>query len=109
MEPSKTSRPNKVAAHHASPNRKGNFLLRLYIAGATARSREALRRVYQICETELKEGYKLEVIDIYQQPELARKNQIIATPTLIKEFPIPVRRFVGSLGNVTTLFGEPIA
>ena len=103
MEPSKSSRQPKVAANHAFPRANGKFLLRLYIAGATARSREALRKVYQICEAELKEGYNLEVIDIYQQPELARRNQIIATPTLIKEFPIPVRRFVGSLGNVTTL------
>jgi circadian clock protein KaiB len=85
------------------------FLLRLYVAGATARSRQALRRVYQLCEAELKDGYKLEVIDVYQQPELARRNQIIATPTLIKEFPFPVRRFVGSLANATCLFDEPKA
>jgi circadian clock protein KaiB len=80
--------------------------LRLYVAGATARSRQSLRRVYQLCEAELKDAYKLEVIDVYQQPELARKNQIIATPTLVKESPLPVRRFVGSLSGVTSLFGE---
>ncbi len=53
----------------------------------------------------------MEVIDIYQQPELARRNQIVATPTLIKEFPVPVRRFIGNLSNLEGLFGEtdPIA
>lgn len=84
----------------------GKFLLRLYVAGATTRSREALRRVYQLCETELKDNYKLEVIDVYQQPELARENQIVATPTLVKEFPRPVRRFIGNLLNTTGLFAE---
>lgn len=84
----------------------GKYLLRLYVAGATTRSREALRRVYQLCETELKDNYELEVIDVYQQPELARANQIVATPTLVKEFPRPIRRFIGNLLNTTGLFAE---
>lgn len=86
---------------------EGKFFLRLYVAGATARSRQALRRVYQLCEAEMKDNYELEVIDVYQQPELARKNQIVATPTLVKEYPQPMRRFIGSLLNTTGLFGEP--
>ena len=76
------------------------------MAGATSRSRQALRHVYLLCEAELKGNYKLEVIDIYQQPELARDNQIIATPTLIKESPLPARRFIGNLTNTTGLFCE---
>jgi circadian clock protein KaiB len=76
---------------------EGKYFLRLYVAGATARSRQALRSVYQICEAEMKDNYELEVIDVYQQPELARANQIVATPTLVREFPLPVRRFVGNL------------
>lgn len=84
----------------------GKYFLRLYVAGATARSRQALRRVYQLCEAELKDNYELEVIDVYQQPELARENQIVATPTLVKEFPKPVRRFIGNLLNTTGLFGD---
>ncbi len=83
----------------------GKHFLRLYVAGATARSRQALRRVYQLCEAELKDRYELEVIDVYQQPELARDNQIVATPTLVREFPVPVRRFIGNLMNTTGLFG----
>jgi circadian clock protein KaiB len=78
----------------------------LFVAGATARSRQAVLRVRQLCEAELKHGCKLEVIDIYQQPGLARANQIVATPTLIKEFPRPVRRFIGNLLNTSGLFGE---
>ncbi len=84
----------------------GKYFLRLYVAGATIRSRQALRRVYQLCEAELKDNYELEVIDVYQQPELARDNQIVATPTLVKEFPKPVRRFIGNLMNTTRLFDE---
>lgn len=82
------------------------FVLRLFVAGATARSRQAILRVRELCETELKGRCALEVIDIHQQPELARANQIVATPTLIKEFPRPVRRFIGNLANMTGLFAE---
>jgi circadian clock protein KaiB len=85
---------------------KGKYVLRLFVAGATTRSRQAVLRVRQLCEAELKENCTLEVIDIYQQPALARKNQIVATPTLIKEFPRPVRRFIGNLMNTTGLFVE---
>ena len=94
-----------TSAKAAVPQSVGYFL-RLYVAGANSLSRQALRRVYQLCETELKDNYELEVIDVYQQPELARINQIIATPTLVKEFPLPVRRFIGNLRNTTDLFGE---
>ncbi|HZL43692.1 MAG TPA: circadian clock KaiB family protein, partial [Verrucomicrobiae bacterium] len=79
---------------------------RLFVAGATARSRQAILRVRQLCEAELKDNYELEVIDIYQQPSLARVNQIVATPTLIKKLPPPVRRFIGNLLNTTGLFVE---
>jgi circadian clock protein KaiB len=63
---------------------KDKYVLRLFVAGATARSRQAVLRVRQLCEAELKDNCKLEVIDIYQQPKLARENQIVATPTLIR-------------------------
>jgi circadian clock protein KaiB len=76
------------------------------VAGATTRSRQAILRVRELCETELKGGCDLEVIDIYQQPALARANQIVATPTLIIEFPPPLRRFIGNLTNITGLFVE---
>lgn len=82
------------------------YVLRLFVAGATARSRQAVLRVRELCETTLKGRCELEVIDIYQQPGLARENQIVATPTLIKERPHPVRRFIGNLTNITGLLAE---
>ena len=80
--------------------------MRLFVAGATARSRQAVLRVRELCATELKGNCKLEVIDIYQQPELARANQIVVTPTLIIAFPPPARRLIGNLTNTTGLFVE---
>ena len=82
------------------------YVLRLFVAGATVRSRQAVLRVRQLCEAELTGNYDLEVIDIYQQPHRARESQIVATPTLVKKLPLPVRRFVGSLSNTTGLFLE---
>ena len=76
------------------------------MAGATARSRLAVLRVRELCAAELKANCDLEVIDIYQQPELARAQQIVATPTLVVEFPRPVRRFIGSLANTAGLIVE---
>lgn len=63
-------------------------------------------RVRELCSGQLKGACRLEVIDIYQQPGLARENQIVATPTLIKEFPRPMRRFIGNLANLTGLFAD---
>jgi circadian clock protein KaiB len=86
---------------------KRRHFLRLYVAGATARSRDAIRRVYQLCEAAQKGNYDLEVIDVYQNPKMARDNQILATPTLVKSLPLPVRMFIGDMANTADLFGEP--
>ncbi len=59
-----------------------------------------------MCEAQLKGNYELEVIDVYQQPELARRHQIVATPTLVKELPPPVRRLIGNLSNFTRLLAS---
>jgi len=106
VKKNKTSRTKRPTAKSPATWRKNKYILRLFVAGATARSRQAILRVRQLCETELKGTCNLKVIDIYQQPELARKNQIVATPTLIIEFPPPLRRFIGSLANITGLFVE---
>ncbi len=87
------------------PAAKDAYVLRLFIAGATARSTQAVLRVGVLCETTLKGRVRLEVIDIYQQPALARKHQIVATPTLIIQLPLPVRRFIGNLTNIGDLLG----
>jgi len=76
------------------------YVLRLYVAGATPRSTEAILNIKKICEEHLKGRYVLEVIDIYQQPVLAKGEQIIAAPTLVKKLPLPLRRFIGSMQDV---------
>ena len=106
MKTNKTSRATQAFEKALATRPTGKYVLRLFVAGATARSRQAVLRVRQLCEAELKDNYELEVIDIYQQPELARENQIVATPTLIKELPLPLRRFIGSLLNIAALFVE---
>ena len=106
MKIKKIHRATKSAAKPPTIRPKYKYILRLFVAGATARSRQAVVRVQELCEAELKGACDLKVIDIYQQPELARVNQIVATPTLIMEFPKPFRRFIGSLANISGLFVE---
>jgi circadian clock protein KaiB len=79
--------------------KKEPYVLRLYTTGMTPRSAEAFTNVKAICEKHLHGRYDLEVIDIYQQPTLARDEQIIAAPTLIKKLPAPLRRLVGNLSK----------
>jgi circadian clock protein KaiB len=78
-------------------------ILRLYIAGMSERSRRAIVRARALCESELAGNFQLEVIDVYQQPILARDGQILATPTLVRDFPRPVRRLIGDLSNAAGL------
>jgi circadian clock protein KaiB len=75
------------------------YVLRLYVSGSTSKSALAIENIKRICEEHLKNRYDLEVIDIYQQPHLAREEQIVAVPTLIKRFPLPLRRLIGDLSN----------
>lgn len=77
----------------------GHYSLRLYISGSTPRSTRAVANVRNLCEEHLRGRYDLEVIDIYQQPEHAVFAQIIAAPTLIKQLPLPLRRFIGNLAD----------
>lgn len=75
------------------------FVLRLFVTGNTVRSSQAVANVRALCEEYLPGRYDLEVVDIYQQPKQAAKDQIIAAPTLIKELPIPVKRLIGDLSD----------
>ncbi len=79
--------------------KQGTYLLRLYVTGMTPRSLRAIENIKIICQEHLEGRYELEIIDIYQQPELAKDRQIIAAPTLIKELPPPLRRFIGDLSD----------
>jgi circadian clock protein KaiB len=78
---------------------KDKYILRLYITGTTSRSVLAITNLKKICEEYLEGRYELEVIDLYQMPGLAKDEQIIAAPTLIKKLPLPFRRIIGDMSN----------
>ena len=75
------------------------YILRLFVAGMTPNSQRAIDNVQKICEAYLQGRYTLDIIDIYQQPSYAKQNQIVAAPTLIKELPLPLRKFIGDLSK----------
>jgi circadian clock protein KaiB len=75
------------------------YVLRLYITGLTPKSTQAIKNIKKICEENLKGRYELEIIDVYQQPELAKEANIMAAPTLIKQLPPPLRRLIGDMSN----------
>ncbi len=75
------------------------YVLRLYVTGMTPKSTLAIANVQKLCEKYLAGSYELEVIDIYQQPKLAKGEQIIATPTLIKKLPLPLRKLIGDMSD----------
>ena len=75
------------------------YVLRLYVTGSTPRSSKAIQNIRALCEEHLRGRYDLEVIDIHQQPVLAKGEQIIAAPTLIRKLPVPLRKIVGDLSN----------
>jgi circadian clock protein KaiB len=79
--------------------RKSKYVLRLYITGATSRSALAITNLKKICTEYLEGRYELEVIDLFKHPGLAKDEQIIAAPTLIKKLPLPFRRIIGDMSN----------
>ncbi len=82
------------------------YRLRLFVSGQTPRSLQAVSNVKSFCEAHLQGRYFLEVVDIYQQPRLAKDEQIIAAPTLIKYEPSPLRRLIGSMSNTLVLLQQ---
>ena len=83
-------------------------MLRLYVSGMTSRSRRAIDNIRQLCEEHLAGRYDLEVVDIYQQPGLAKDAQVIAAPTLVKTLPPPLRKIIGDMadpGRVMVVLG----
>jgi circadian clock protein KaiB len=75
------------------------YVLRLYVTGMTPRSTSAIANIKAICEEHLRGRYSLEVVDVYRHPGLAKGEQIIAAPTLIKSLPLPLRRFIGDMSR----------
>ena len=88
--------PSQPVPSKAESNR---YVLQLFVAGQTPKSVHAIANIKKICEENLQGRYVLEVIDLYQQPQLAQGDQIIAVPTLIKKLPLPLRRIIGDLSN----------
>ena len=78
---------------------RAKYVLRLYVTGMTPKSTRAIANVRKLCEKYLEGCYELDVIDIYQQPKLAKGEQIIATPTLIKKLPLPLRKLIGDMSD----------
>jgi circadian clock protein KaiB len=92
---------NNILLGNEAANDAGQkkYVLRLYITGTLPNSARALINIKAICETYLKGRYELEIIDIYQQPDLALSEQIIAVPLLIKKSPFPQERMIGDLSD----------
>ncbi len=76
-----------------------NYVFRLYVAGNSPKSLRAIQNLNKICEKYIKGHYEIEVIDIYQRPELLEQEQIFAIPTLIKKIPLPLQRLIGDMTN----------
>lgn len=88
-------RPDRLGSR-----RSGHWSLRLYVAGQTPRSLAALGTLKRLCETHLKGRHDLEVIDLIRFPELARRDEIIALPTLVRRLPEPIKKVIGNLSNM---------
>ncbi len=96
MSARRATRPRKAAARKPKLSK---YLLRLYVTGTTGKSVRAIQNVRRICEELLPGLYDLEVVDIYKNLTLARGDQIIAAPTLIRRLPMPLRRLIGDMSN----------
>jgi circadian clock protein KaiB len=76
-----------------------SFILTLYVTGRTVRSQQAIRNLRTICERELDGRYDLRIVDVLERPQLAEDEKIVATPTLVRELPPPIRRIIGDLSD----------
>jgi circadian clock protein KaiB len=102
-----TSAPRTLAEVSAgAANSPDHWELRLYVAGKTAKSVAAFRNLTRLCEEHLHGKYKIEVVDLLIHPQLAKGDQIVAIPTLVRKLPEPIRKVIGDLSNVErTLVG----
>lgn len=91
--------PLADAAATAAPN-PDVWELRLYVAGKTAKSIAAVENLTKLCEERLSGKYKIEVVDLLVHPQLAKGDQIVAIPTLVRKLPAPIRKVIGDLSNV---------
>jgi circadian clock protein KaiB len=96
LKKTKATRPPTSPVAKTGPEQ---FILRLYVAGTTPQSTRAVLNARKLSEEHLGGRYELEVIDIYQRPALARDEQIVAVPTLVRRLPLPLRKLVGDLSD----------
>jgi circadian clock protein KaiB len=90
---------NDILTRRPESPQIGDQILQLYVAGSTPQSSRAITNIKAICETHLKDHYDLTIVDLYEQPGRAQNDQIDVTPTLIRYWPLPVRRLVGGLAK----------
>ena len=95
----KTKKKTRARPRKSTPRKPEFWKLRLYVAGQTPKSIRAFDNLNVLCEKHLKGRYRIEVIDLLENPEMARGNQIIAIPTLEIDLPQPVRKIIGDLSN----------
>ena len=97
-----------IKKHHvkkssAKNGRSDFFILRLYIAGQTPNSITAIINLKKLCEDKLKSKYRIEVVDLLEKPQLAKGDQIIAIPTLVRRLPPPVKKIIGNLSKTESV------
>jgi circadian clock protein KaiB len=96
----------RVIRKHTAKRPTPKYAFRLYVPGVTPCSTRAIQNLKELCEKYLEGQYEVEVVDIYQQPDLAKGQQIIAAPTLVKHFPLPLKKFIGDLSNAERILVE---
>jgi len=94
-----TTRKASSGSRKAADAASSEYLLRLYVAGQTPKSVAAFANLKQICETHLKGRYRIEVVDLLQNPALARGDQILALPAVVRQLPPPVKKIIGDFSN----------
>jgi circadian clock protein KaiB len=93
------TRPSRGPVEESKAALEDRWILRLYVAGQTPRSATAFENLKRICEERLKGHYSIEVVDLLKNPRLAKDDQILAIPTVVRRLPVPVRRIIGDLSN----------
>ena len=94
-----TKTKTRARTRKPAPQKQEVWNLRLYVAGQTPKSIRAFANLKVLCEKHLKGRYRIEVVDLMEKPQLARGDQIVAIPTLVRKLPQPVRKIIGDLSN----------
>jgi circadian clock protein KaiB len=89
----------RIEEGHERKDALDHYVLKLYVTGRTPRAERAIENLRRLCKDELEGRYEIEIIDVLEHPELAEDDRILATPTLIKQLPPPLRRVIGDLSN----------